>query len=208
MIKLPKNFLSNLTPSQYREQLKLLPKMTDEKTQLYTMLGFTLAAMSFFGIFAINPTLSTIAELERQFDDLKFVQQQLITKTQNLSILTEKYQSLENDVPVVLDAMPQKAEAAKFLGQVNALLARSQLQVRSLRTFGVELTPDKKPGDGKAFSFLFSLEAEGSYEDMLSFIQSITRINRLVVVSSVDIDKDEKDGGLILNLQGRQYFRP
>ncbi len=208
MIKLPKNFFTNLSPGQYREQLKLLPHLNDEKTQLYTMLGFTLAALSFFGIFAINPTLSTIVELQRQYKDLDDVKQKLLTKSQNLSILNSTYQTLENDIPVVLEAMPQEADATKFLAQVNSLLGRSRLEVRSLRTFGVELTPGKKADPAKPFSFLFSVEASGSYADILSFTQDITRINRLVTVESVSLDKDDKENALILNLRGRQYFRP
>ncbi len=208
MIRLPRNFFANLTPSQYREQLKLLPKFKDEKTKLYTMLGLTLAALSFFGIFAINPTLSTIVELKRQFADLQFVYQKLITKSQNLSILQDKYRSLAPLLPVVYDAMPQKPEVPKFIAQVNALLADSNLTVRSLRTNGVEITPDKKVVGKNSAYFSFSMEAEGSYEDILAFCQNLTRIDRLVTLQMISIDKKDKSDALILNLRGLQYFRP
>jgi Tfp pilus assembly protein PilO len=208
MIRLPKNFFTNLTPAQYREQLKLLPNLDDEKTQLYTMLGFTLFAMSFFGIFAINPTLSTIAELKRQFADLDFVHQQLITKNQNLSTLGQKYRNLDNDLVMVLDAVPRQSEAPKFLAQINRLVANSNLTLRSLRTFAFEITPDRKISGKNPFSFTFTLEAEGAYEDILGFSQNIDGINRLVTIESVSIDKDEKRGVLILSIRGRQYFMP
>jgi len=208
MIKLPKDFFSNLTPAQYKEQLKLLPKLTDEKTQLYMMLSFTLLALTFFGIFAINPTLSTIAELKRQFADLQFVYEKLITKTQTLSLLQQKYQAMGSQIPYVFNALPQKPDTSKFLAQINALIARSNLEPISLRTYGVEITPDKKTNAKSPMSFVFSIEAAGTYEDILSFIQSVTKINRLVVVEMVSIDKDDKRDALILNLRGREYFKP
>lgn len=208
MIRLPRNFFTNLTPAQYREYLKLLPNLKDEKAQLYTMLAFTLAAMSIFGIFAINPTLSTIVELKRQLADLHFVYEKLVTKTQNLSTLQQKYLSLTDDLPVIFDAVPLKPEIPKFIAQVNALLTRSNLQIKSLQTYGVEITPNKKALGKNASSFVFSLEAEGTYKDMLVFIQTITRVNRLVTIDLVSIAKDDKRDVLILNLRGREYFKP
>lgn len=208
MIRLPRNFFANLTLPQYREQLKLLPKFNDEKTKLYTMLGLTLAAMSFFGIFAINPTLSTIAELKRQYADLSFVNQKLFTKSQDLSALQEKYSALAPLLTVVYDAMPQKPEIVKFVAQVNSVLVRTHLEVRSLHTNGVEITPDRIDKVTSHSYFTFSLEAEGTYEDIIAFSRSLTRINRLVTVEGISISKDDKSNMLVLNLRGRQYFKP
>ena len=208
MIKLPKNFLLNLSPAQYKDQLKLLPKLKDQKTQLYIMVGFTLAALSIFGIFAINPTLSTIIELKREFADLQFVKQQLMAKIQNLSNLQQSYQSLTGDLPFVLNALPQKAEIPQFIAQVNAELSNSNLKVITLRTYGVEITPDKKVDSQSAESFIFSLEAQGSYDDIMAFVHNITRINRLITIESVSISKDDKSSALMLNLRARQYFKP
>lgn len=208
MIRLPRNFFTNLSPTQYKAYLKLLPNLNDQRTQLYTMLGFTLAALSFFGIFAINPTLSTIAELKRQLSDLQFVYQKLVTKAQNLSTLQDAYRSLTGDLPIVFNALPQKPEAPKLLAQVNGLLSQSNLRITSLRTYGVEITPGKMPSEESASSFVFSVEAEGTYENMLSFVQSLTQIDRLITVETLSIDKDDKRDLLILNLRGREYFKP
>lgn len=207
MIRLPKDFFTNLTPKQYREYLKLLPNLNDEKTQMLTMIGFTLVAMIFFGIFAINPTISTIVELHRQFDDLKFVKQKLEAKTIALSTLQDKYNRMGNDLPFIMNALPQKPEIPEFVAQLNTLLSRTNLKVNALRTFGVELTPDKKLTSKNASSFLFSLEAEGTYEDMLSITRSISRFNRLTVIESVSIIKGTDKDTLILNLRGRQYYK-
>lgn len=208
MIRLPRNFFTNLSLKQYREYLKLLPSLKDEKAQYYTMLGFTLAALSFFGIFAIQPTLSTITELKKKIADLEFVYQKLVTKAQNLSMLQDAYRSLNADLPIVFDAMPQKPEVPKLLAQVNALLNRSSLQTISLQTLGIEITPERQLSKRPVSSFVFSLEATGTYEDMLSFVQSLTHINRLITIEMISIGKDDKRNVLILNLRGRQYFKP
>lgn len=208
MIRLPKNFFANLSPKQYREYLKLLPKLTDEKAQTYTMLAFTLAALSFFGIFAINPTLSTITELKRKLADLQFVHQKYIAKKQSLTALQYAYRSISGDLPIVVNAMPQKPEIPKLLAQMNGLLSSSRLQTTSLRTLGVEITPEKQASGKKNSSFTFTLEASGTYDDILSFVKSVTNTNRLIAIEAVSIEKDNKTDALVLNLRGRGYFKP
>lgn len=208
MIKIPKNYFTNLSTSQYREYLKLLPKLDDKNTQAYTMLCFTLIALSILGIFAIYPTLSTITELKKKLADLQFLHQQLQVKSQNLSTLQQKYQSLTVDLPIVLDAMPEKPEAAKLVAQVNALLSESDLKVNSIKTYGVEVTPDKKVPVDQASSFVFSLEAEGNYNDMLEFIQRLVHINRLITIEQISIDKLSSEDMIVLTLRGREYFKP
>lgn len=208
MIKLPKNSLTNLSTTQYREYLKLLPNMGNKNTQFYTMMGFTLIALSFLGIFAIYPTLSTITELKKTLADLEFVNQQLQIKTQNLSTLQGKYQAITGELPIVLQAMPETPEAPKFIAQVNTLLNESNLKVTSIRTSGVEITKDRPVAQNKASSFVFSLEAEGAYEDMISFIQRITKIDRIVTLEQISIGREDGNGALKLSLRGREYFKP
>src|SRR4051794_1976618 len=99
-MKLPKNYFENLTAAKYREYLKLLPSIHDERTQLITMLIFTFVALSFFGLFAINPTLSTIVELKKELSDSQFVDQQLTNKINNLESLQQRYNLLGPDLPV------------------------------------------------------------------------------------------------------------
>src|SRR6185369_4829855 len=110
MAKLPQNYFENLSVTKYREYLKLLPHMKKESTKLITMLIFTFISLSLLGIFAINPTLSTIIELQKQYDESQFVYQQLKTKSNNLSTLHQQYQVLSDDLPYVYDAIPQKAD--------------------------------------------------------------------------------------------------
>src|SRR6266699_3633243 len=120
-MKLPKHYFDNLSAAKYREYLKLLPDMQKENVRAITMLIFTFAALSFFGVFAINPTLSTIITLKKQLADSSFVAEQLLTKINNLSALQTKYNLLQNDLPVLLEAIPDNAAAPTLMGQVVGL---------------------------------------------------------------------------------------
>ncbi len=110
-MKIPKNYFENLSTSKYREYLKLLPNFHEENTRIITTLILTFLAMSFFGIFAINPTLSTIVTLKKQLADSQLVHEKLGTKINNLSSLQQQYTQLSSELPVVFEAIPQTAQA-------------------------------------------------------------------------------------------------
>ena len=75
-MKLPKNYFESLSITKYREYLKLLPATKRENTKAITMLIFTFISLSVLGLFAINPTLSTIIELQKQYEESQFVHEQ------------------------------------------------------------------------------------------------------------------------------------
>lgn len=204
-MRLPKNYFENLSASKYHEYLKLLPDMKKENTQLITMLIFTFAAMTFFGVFAINPTLSTIVELKKQLADSEYVHQQLSTKINNLSALQQKYNALAPDLPIIMDAIPKDAAAPLLMAQIESIANRSSLHIKFFRISEVQLTPGKKLTNN-GLSFVFNLEAQGKYEDMMSFVSTLVHINRIVTLESVSINKDQHNDALLLNIRGRQYY--
>jgi Tfp pilus assembly protein PilO len=206
-MKLPSNYFDNLSAAKYKQYLKLLPDMRKENTQLITTLILTFLALTFFGIFAINPTLTTIIDLQKQLDDSEYTKQQLTTKVANLSTLQQKYTVLTPDLPVVEEAIPRTAAATKLTGQLYSLTQESNLKIRNLRVSQVRLAGGALPGP-KGLSYVFTLEAEGSYEDMMQFASNITQFNRIVTVETISIGRDVKSNSLILYMRGRQYVKP
>lgn len=205
-MKLPKTYFSNLSNAKYQEYLKLLPNMKQENTRIITMLIFTFAAMTFFGVFAINPTLTTIVDLKKQLADSEYVQEQLRNKINNLSTLQQRYNEITPDIPVIFAAIPDTPSAPLFVGQVETLAKQANLRITSLRVSEVQLTPGKNPSAQNA-SFTFQLEATGSYEDLLTFAKLLSQMNRIVSVESMGIARDTKQEALLITVRGREYFK-
>jgi len=205
-MKLPKNYFDNLSASKYREYLRLLPDMQKESTKAITMLIFTFIALSILGIFAINPTLSTIIDLKKQLEDNEYVHQQLTVKMNNLSSLQLQYNELSNDLPVVYNAIPENAKVTYLLGQIDTVAKTTNIQIHFIRVTSVPLSDStQKKSIGNA-SFGFSLEGEGTYEDMLNFAEALTNFDRIVTIDSISIFKNPKDGSLLVGIEGRGYF--
>lgn len=207
-MKLPSNYFENLSNSKYRQYLKILPDMRKENTRLAITLILTFFALSFFGLFAINPTLTTIIELQKQLDDSEFTHQKLTAKITNLSNLQQKYTTLHSELQIVEEAIPKEAAATKLTGQIHTLAAESNLNVRNLRIAEVSLTSSTVPASPNGLSYVFNLEASGTYENMIALAEKLTSFNRIVTVEAISISRDTRTEELVLNIRGRQYFKP
>ncbi|HVF69399.1 MAG TPA: type 4a pilus biogenesis protein PilO [Xanthomonadales bacterium] len=203
-MKIPKNFFDNLSANKYRAYLKLLPNMQKENTRIITTLILTFSAMTFFGIFAINPTLSTIVKLRKQLSDSELVYSKLKTKIQNLSTLQQQYNLLESELPIIQEAIPDDPNAPTLLGLVLGLAQEKKITISALNVSEVQLTRNNEEAN---FSYKFSLVAGGSYEELMDFTKELTNISRIVTIESIAVTKATDSNNLVLNLGGVAYFR-
>src|ERR1035437_7860822 len=110
--------IKSIKKEQYEKYLELIPDLKKEKAQKYITIVLTLVTIITLGLFAINPTLSTIANLQKQIDDNNFVQQKLQQKINDLAILQGKYSDLQNDLPVVYNAVPKTTEISLLVADI------------------------------------------------------------------------------------------
>lgn len=192
-----KNIFLNL-PS-YKHLLKI-QDFSEEKNRAFTEIVLTFLALSFFGFFAINPTLSTITQLKKQLADAQFVSNKLSEKITNLSLLGKEYDGLSKELPFVFSAIPQKPTVPLLTGQLRMLAKDSNLSLQKIQVYQVELT-------GKNSSYVFSLEASGTYEDISKFLSSFVNFERLVTIETFTISKGAKENqSLRLSLRAKAYF--
>lgn len=198
------NIFKKLKENKY---LELLPDLKQEKTQKFTTIVLTLIALSFFGIFAINPTISTIVSLKKQLSDSQFTEQQLRQKIENLSSLGQQYQTMQQDIPYIMASLPTDPEISLLIGQIQSISRNSGVQLTGVQTLQVEIvTP--KTSQKKYSTFSFSVSTEGSYENTSRFISSLINMQRVVSLDIIALNKKADQSGIIqLNIKGTSYFK-
>lgn len=196
------NLFSKLNKEKYDKYLELIPDFKKEKTQKFTTIVLTIIAVIILAIFAINPTLSTIANLQKQLDDAKFVTEKLDEKINNLSALQTKYNSISSDLPTIYETIPQKPEAPKFTGQLQSLIQSSNLTIINLQISDI--------ANSKDFSFYtFSLTAQGQYEDIINFLNKAVSMQRIITNFDISISQPSAENSVPqLNLRGKTIFKP
>jgi Tfp pilus assembly protein PilO len=206
MALIPKNWLKNVQKNKY---LQLLPDFKEEKTRKFITLILTLITLSFFGIFAIGPTLSTISKLQKELEDNRLVEGQLKQKINNLSILQQKYADLQGSLLDVYSAVPKTPEVAVFMGQLEAVAKDNNVNIINMQTFQVVAVSENDVSK-RYSSFNFNLSIEGNYENIDAFIKTLAGMQRIVSLDTLSINNiyDRQKGNILrLSIKGTAYFK-
>ncbi|MCL5433167.1 MAG: type 4a pilus biogenesis protein PilO [Patescibacteria group bacterium] len=200
-----KNILKNLQEAKYFKVISSTLKQ--EKARAFTTIAFTLIAVSVFGLFAISPTLSTISNLKRQLADNQLVDQKLTEKINNLASLQQKYSLMTDDIPVILSAIPQNPMIPILTGQIQAIADNSNVSIKRLQVSSVEISNSKKEAINY-YSFNFSLDIRGTYDNIKNFLSVLTDFDRIITIDTLSLSKDSlNENDLQLNLKAKAYFK-
>ena len=198
-MKMQKDLLKNFSTSKY---LKNLPDFQGEKTRNITTLVLTLVTLSAFGLFAISPTLSTIANLQKQLDDSQLVHEKLEKKIANLELLKQQYSLLEKDIPLILTAVPQTPNTSRLVGQLQAVALSSSVQITRIQVFQVEVSQEET----KNPSFVFSVAVEGTAQNITNFLLLLSDFDRIVTIDILSQNLQDENGITQLELRGKAYY--
>ena len=192
---------------QKKKFFEMLPDFKEERMLKFTTLVFTIAALSFFGLFAISPTISTIANLNKQLSDNQFVAQQLQAKINNLYLLQQKYSQLTPDLPYILDSFPTNPQVPLLVAQLQSLAQSSNTTIDNLQTFEVEV-PNSSNSTKKYYAFSFSISANGSYASLSKFINSMVKMQRIVYINILTLTRNTGEGpSTHLTFKGTAYYK-
>lgn len=181
---------------------RLRPVLRTKNAPAYFMLTLSLLSLSFFGAFAIRPTLNTITELQKQISDSKDVYKSLQEKKKNLLILQSEYKTVEEDVPIVIAAIPTQVNAPTFLLKVKTLATLNNVTISSLVVSKSPLSEEKNQ---EPVSSAFNLTAIGGYKDLNNFLVGLAKLDRLVTFENIGLKARSGGETLTLQLAGKIY---
>jgi len=197
--------IKNFTKSRY---FVILASLQNERTKKLTSIILTLTAIIIFGIFAINPTASTIIKLKKELTDKKSVEKNLQEKIKNLATLHERHAEIQADIPYVLDAMPDKPQVALLMAQIQSIARNTNISISDLQNLAIELFNKNVGGGQEHFSYSFSVSGSGSLRDVIAFLSELVNMQRIVNVDTLSIDQTADKGGILrFSLQGSSYYK-
>lgn len=209
--------MENTAPSlgtlhQYRRfKVDLSAFYQNKKVKTYASLVLTIGTVAFFLLFAIRPTVATIAKLTREIKDNKTVIDGLDRKIESLNSAQIEYQRVKNQLPLIDEALPLEPELGLLVRQLEALARKDSVNLTSLQfspSVLVETTAEKNGGvespEGKQAELEFSVSATGSYDQLKSFAKNLTGLRRIVKIESYTLSKD-KGEQMTLTLKAQAY---
>lgn len=184
----------------------IYPILKKEKTQNFTAIVLTFITLSFFGLFAINPTITTIARLQKQLSDSKFVDQKLQEKIGALNTLQNQFVLLKEDIPFILSAIPNRPETILFTALLQGVANQNSITITSLQLFQVELTKKQKEENTHS-TFPFTIETEGTQDNLTTFLASLINFQRIVSIENISYGKTKASDIFHLSIRGEAYFK-
>ena len=186
-----------------------LPYLTPERSQKFFGIALTLCAISFFGFFAIRPTVSTILKLQKELSDNQFVFSQLETKIKNLSELRKQYSALQSDLSTVTSAITIQPDVHLLFAQIQSIAQTSNITIKKLQNSEVEVLRENKSADKNYYSYSFSIAGIGSFENISKFVSTITSMERVVNIDVFSINSitEQNSQSLGFNIQGTAFFK-
>lgn len=195
--KLFKNFKFNYN---------FFPNFKEERTQKFTTILFTIIALGIFGLFAINPTISTIAKLRKELDDNNLVDSKLQQKISNLTTLQNKYNGMQKDLPPIFSAIPKNPELPLLAAEIQAAAKNANVDLENFQSFQVEV--QKQASQRKYSGFSFTVSAAGEYSDIYSFLKTLSNMQRVVSLDLLSLTKKSAGNQVDLSIKGEAFFNP
>lgn len=208
-----------LQAHRYRRYYQRLePLFKSVQTQAYTMVILSLFTITFFGIFAIRPTLKTIASLQRKITDNSEVNQKLEDKINSLIQAQEEYQRVESDLPLIFSLLPDKPEFPSLLRRLenlaidnNATISGIAFDPIVLYASGSAIVKPVTTTDGPQQStpMFFTLTFSGGYQNLVSLLDQLTKLDRLVTIKTVSLavaGNLESRSTLSVSISSRAYY--
>ncbi|OGH24136.1 MAG: hypothetical protein A3B47_04685 [Candidatus Levybacteria bacterium RIFCSPLOWO2_01_FULL_39_24] len=185
-----------------------IPYLTPERNQKFFGIVLTLCALSFFGFFAIRPTVSTILKLQKELSDNQFVLDQLKTKIKNLTELRKQYFSLQSDLPTITSAITIQPDVQLLFAQIQSIAQASSITIKKLQNFEVEISSGSKGTRKDYYAYSFSIAGTGSFENISKFISTLTNMERIVNIDVFSINMTDQDSGSLgFDIQGSAFFK-
>lgn len=198
-----KLFSNNSNYDRYYKNL--VPYLRKENSQKYFYIILSISASIFFLIFAINPTLTTIVNLRKQISDAKFVEARLSEKINNISSLTIQYNEIENDLPILFDAIPNNPNAPELVGQIRTLGQEAEVEITSVEVLPLILTAKISTSSS---TFNFEVTGSSTFDNTQSFINNLINMQRVVSINSIQVSKSSKiEDEVDFNLSGFVFYK-
>ena len=187
-----------------------------EDVRAYLELLLSLATVSIFAIFAIRPTLITIAQLFKEIEAKKATVAQLDQKINDLSSAQKIYDEEKNNIALLEIAVPKNPNPDSLVLQMEGAIGQNNVEVLAINVGGATLlgtpkeaaTTKTAPLPEGASSLGLSLSFSSDYPALASLISDLERLRRPVKIDNLNISSSVTAEGqeLILVVNGRTPY--
>ncbi|MBI2022190.1 type 4a pilus biogenesis protein PilO [Candidatus Daviesbacteria bacterium] len=197
-----------MVPQYSRYYIYIKPVFQSKVVKTYGTLVFSLFTITMFGLFAIRPTLTTIIALQRSIKEQQAVLDKLNGKIETLSLGKKNFENLSPESKTkIFTLLPNSTSLPTLVDELSALALEKQASISGLQFQPVDLKSISKElsKEAKLQNIEFTINLQGSYPQLTDYINSLTKLNRLITIKSVGFNKPA-GGNLTVSINAKAYF--
>jgi len=191
----------------------MVPAMKKPKFRATTSVVFSFLAISLFLWYAVRPTAATIIHLQREIEDKQALNQRMESKITSLIEAQSSYESIQDALPVLDQALPSKPDAVILARQISTIVNMSQASVSAIQIPEVPITIDHStPGASLTNTkplqeYSFGVVLTGSYSAIKSFFEYLLQLRRITNINNISIKQHGISGEVLqLSLQLTTFY--
>lgn len=185
--------------------------------RMFLEITLSLATISFFAVFALKPTLLTIAELIKEIKTKEETVAKMDEKIQSLDRAQNVYLQEQVNISLLKDAIPSAPVPDSFVRQIEGATTKHPITILGMSMGEATLIGEEKiqrrgeelkalPGGAKGITF--SISATSGYQDLAAFLSTLQNLRRPVKIDATTVNSSETDIGrfIILVVTGRTPY--
>ncbi|MEX0895890.1 MAG: type 4a pilus biogenesis protein PilO [Patescibacteria group bacterium] len=147
------------------------------------------------GVFAIQPTLITMTELNREIEEKEQLNVQLENKIGSLQSAQSVYSSIENRLDLLDEAIPSQPELIRTLKIVELLATENDVVIESINVPRIpsEDVPDRLATLERQ-ALPISVSVVGDYISIRAYVEELRNSRRSFVIDTVTFNLRENRG--------------
>lgn len=181
-------------------------------TQVSSAVLFTLAIIIFFAVFAIKPTLETIAQLITKIEAQELVLEQAKKKTTALAAAQEKLTTIESALPALESAIPASYQIQQITRSIESIAGTQNLALNNLRVSSV--TYPIQPSSSPIEEISLNISFDSTYPEAKILLVTLSQLPRLLALETISITQPEFSARELsadtiqVNIQAKAYYAP
>ncbi|EKD58008.1 MAG: hypothetical protein ACD_57C00048G0003 [uncultured bacterium] len=159
-------------------------------------------AVAFMVAFAIKPTAVIVVGLQKKIVDQALVNQKLTTKITALSQAQKNLTDYADKIVFYSRAVPDNPDLEGVAQRIEIMAQENGIRLESLQfgavpmlgdrvVLGLNNNSEKVIKSGEIYPITISFSITGKLENILMFIKSMERIDRIVIVREIYLQKQE-----------------
>jgi|SRR3989338_260766 len=192
----------------HKTRKHLRPVVKNRKAASYFTITLSLFSLSFFGLFALRPTLITAVSLVREVNDLKELSLDFENQISNIITAQSEYERIRNSIPLIDKSLPRGSEFTEFARSIETIAIKNEIILNQLQIDSAPISIPDKYDSLNQINFI--LIGVGNYQKVDSFLNDVVNSLRIITINSLDFSTEvgTVSGFLRMTLKGSTYYEP